>query len=69
MSTVGAWSRSFLYGLNKIETTGLDKFLQLLDERRAAEQRPRGLLTICNHVGVYGNPRSHRRQLPAYSNG
>ncbi|KAF4123297.1 monolysocardiolipin acyltransferase [Geosmithia morbida] len=56
MSTVGAASRGFLYGLNNIETTGLDKFLELLDQRKAVDIRPRGLLTVCNHVGVLDDP-------------
>jgi monolysocardiolipin acyltransferase len=53
MSTVGAASRAFLYGLNKVEVTGLDNLLGVLDRRKNG-QRERGLLTVCNHVSVYG---------------
>lgn len=40
----GAVSRAFLYGLNNVETTGLDNFLKLLDDR-VAGQHKQGLLT------------------------
>lgn len=53
MSSVGAASRAFLYGLNRVEVTGLDNLLGVLDRRKNG-QRDRGLLTVCNHVSVYG---------------
>lgn len=52
MGTVGMASRAFLYGLNKVEVTGLDNLLSTLD-RRKQQGRERGLLTVCNHVAVY----------------
>lgn len=53
MTTVGALSRGFLYGLNKVEITGLQNLLGVLDRRKEeGENRKRGLLTVCNHVGV-----------------
>lgn len=54
MSSVGAVSRSFLYGLNTVEVAGLSHLLGTLDRRKAPDGRQRGLLTVCNHVGVYG---------------
>lgn len=53
MGSVGAASRAFLYGLNRVEVTGLDNLLGVLDRRKNG-QRDRGLLTVCNHVSVYG---------------
>lgn len=41
----GMVSRVFLYGFNKVETTGLHRFLKILDEREDADKRERGLLT------------------------
>jgi hypothetical protein len=40
----GAVSRGFLYGLNNVETPGLDQFLNLLDERLSGHNKE-GLLT------------------------
>ncbi|KAK7966986.1 Bctaz1 [Apiospora aurea] len=37
--------RGFLYGLNTVETTGLDRFLELLDKRKDVDKRERGLIT------------------------
>lgn len=51
-SSVGALSRLFLYGLNTVEVNRLNVLLDTLDERKAPEGRQRGLLTVCNHVGV-----------------
>ena len=53
MSTVGAISRGFLYGLNTTEVHGLDRFLGLLDQRADVGARQRGLVTVSNHVSVY----------------
>lgn len=52
MSSVGALSRLFLYGFNNIEVSGLRNLLDALDERKGPGGRQRGLLTVCNHVGV-----------------
>lgn len=52
MTTVGAISRGFLYGLNRVETKGLENLLGALDRRKQPEGKQRGLLTVCNHVGV-----------------
>lgn len=52
MGTVGAASRGFLYGLNTVHVDGLDNLLNVLD-RRNAQGRDRGLLTVCNHIAVY----------------
>ncbi|KAF7532087.1 hypothetical protein G7054_g8279 [Neopestalotiopsis clavispora] len=52
----GMISRGFLYGFNKVETTGLQRFLQILDEREDVDKRERGLLTVCNHVSVIDDP-------------
>lgn len=37
--------RGFLYGLNTVETTGLDRFLEILDKRKDVDKRERGLIT------------------------
>ncbi|KAK8066078.1 hypothetical protein PG997_012825 [Apiospora hydei] len=37
--------RGFLYGLNTVETTGLDRFLEILDQRKDVDKRERGLIT------------------------
>lgn len=55
MGTVGALSRGFLCGLNRVQVTGLDHLLGTLDRRRTRGPE-RGLLTVCNHVGVYAPP-------------
>lgn len=51
MGAVGLVSRSFLFGFNKVEVTGLNNLLGVLDRRRT-QGRERGLLTVCNHVAV-----------------
>lgn len=38
-------SRGFLYGLNTVETKGLDRFLKILDKRKDVDKRERGLIT------------------------
>ena len=45
MGTVGLLCRSFLLGLSRLETHGLDNFLELLDERANVEGREKGLIT------------------------
>lgn len=47
---VGFLSRSFLLGLNRIETHGLDRFQDVLDSRRDEKDRTRGLITGGNCV-------------------
>lgn len=51
VGAVGALSRGFLLGLNRLEVTGLQNLLGTLD-RRKTQGRQRGLLTVCNHVAV-----------------
>jgi monolysocardiolipin acyltransferase len=55
MGTVATICRGFLYGLNRVEVTGLDNLLDTLDRRRI-HGRERGLLTVCNHVSVVDDP-------------
>ncbi|KAM4055385.1 acyltransferase domain-containing protein [Hirsutella rhossiliensis] len=55
MGTVGTLSRCFLYGFNHVEVTGLNHLLGALDRRRTWGPE-RGLLTVCNHVGVLDDP-------------
>jgi monolysocardiolipin acyltransferase len=38
-------SRGFLYGLNRMEVVGLDRFLEALDKREDVDGRERGLIT------------------------
>ena len=38
-------SRGFLYGLNRVEVVGLDRFLDTLDKREDIYGRERGLIT------------------------
>jgi hypothetical protein len=45
MGLTGALSKGFLHGLNEIETTGLDRFVRLLESRQDPFQRQRGLIT------------------------
>jgi len=45
MGAVGTVSRGFLYGLNYMEVTGLEKFMETLDKRKDVEGRERGLIT------------------------
>ncbi|KAJ4304178.1 Lyso-phosphatidylcholine acyltransferase [Collariella sp. IMI 366227] len=46
MGMTGVLSRVFLYGFNKVEVTGLDRFLAILDSRKDPANRKRGLLTV-----------------------
>lgn len=55
MGSVGVASRAFIYGFNDVEVRGLDRLLGVLD-RRKAQGRQRGLLTVCNHVAVLDDP-------------
>jgi len=45
MGLTGSLSRGFLYGLNRIEVFGLDRFLETLDRRKDIEGREKGLIT------------------------
>lgn len=45
MGVTAGICRSFLYGLNRTETLGLEKFLELLDSRKDIESREKGLIT------------------------
>ncbi|TGO16938.1 hypothetical protein BTUL_0022g00390 [Botrytis tulipae] len=80
MGVTGAISRFFYYGLNNVETIGLEGFKATLDRRKNPEERERGLITVSNHVSVlddpliwgvlplkYGfNPFNHRWSLGSY---
>ncbi|RCI14122.1 hypothetical protein L249_7916 [Ophiocordyceps polyrhachis-furcata BCC 54312] len=55
MCTVGLIARSFLYGLNRVQVTGLHHLLEALDRRKSKGPK-RGLLTVCNHVAVVDDP-------------
>lgn len=56
MGLTGSLSRVFLYSLNSVEVTGLQRFLDILDKREDADKRQRGLLTVCNHISVSDDP-------------
>ncbi|KAI0976422.1 acyltransferase [Xylaria arbuscula] len=56
MGLTASLSRVFLYGLNSVEVTGLQRFLDILDKRKDVNKRERGLLTVCNHVSVCDDP-------------
>lgn len=45
MGWTGSISRGFLYGLNSTEAIGLDRFLEILDNRKDFGERERGLIT------------------------
>jgi monolysocardiolipin acyltransferase len=45
MGATAAASRAFLYTLNSVEVTGLQRFLDILDKRKDTERRERGLIT------------------------
>ena len=45
MGVAGFLTRTFMYGLNNMETHGLDGFLNLVDERQDIDKRQRGLIT------------------------
>lgn len=50
MGVCGSLSRIFMFGANKTNVHGLDRFLELIDEREDPDRRQRGLIT--------GSPRS-----------
>ena len=45
MGVTGTLFRGLMYGANRPEVHGLDKFLQVLDQRKDVEKRKRGLIT------------------------
>lgn len=45
MAFIGSCARSFLYGLNNMEVTGLEGFLEALERRKDIDGRERGLIT------------------------
>jgi monolysocardiolipin acyltransferase len=45
MGMTGVISKCFLYAFNRVEVTGLARFLDILDIRRDPANRQRGLLT------------------------
>ena len=45
MGVAGFLTRTFMYGLNSMETHGLDGFLNLVNERQDIDRRQRGLIT------------------------
>ena len=53
---VAALTRGFLFGLNKTEVHGLDRFLNLLQSRADYKSRNKGLLTVSNHLSVIDDP-------------
>lgn len=56
MGLTGSISRGFLYGLNRIEVFGLDRFLETLDKREDVDGRERGLITGLSEIlggGIY----------------
>ncbi|KAI9799038.1 MAG: hypothetical protein M1833_004232 [Piccolia ochrophora] len=56
MGVSGAIARAFLFGANRTEVDGLDRFLEILDEREDVAGRERGLITVSNHVSVLDDP-------------
>ncbi|KAI0180837.1 acyltransferase [Hypoxylon sp. FL1284] len=56
MGLTAALCRGFLYGLNTVETVGLDRFLDILDKRENVDKRQRGLITVSNHISVMDDP-------------
>lgn len=49
-------SKAFLFGLNKTEVYGLQRFLDILDSRADPAKRQRGLITVSNHISVLDDP-------------
>ncbi|SMQ48890.1 unnamed protein product [Zymoseptoria tritici ST99CH_3D7] len=56
LGLVGFLSRTFLYAFNRTEVQGVEKFMELLDERRDERSRTRGLLTVSNHTSIVDDP-------------
>ncbi|KAH8837412.1 hypothetical protein MCOR27_008338 [Pyricularia oryzae] len=51
-----AVSKGFLYGLNKVETIGLERFVELIEQRRDVKKRTKGLITVSNHISIIDDP-------------
>jgi monolysocardiolipin acyltransferase len=45
MGLTASLSRVFLYGLNTVEVTGLQRFIEILDQRKDIVKRQKGLIT------------------------
>ncbi|MCJ1452854.1 hypothetical protein MMC28_003199 [Mycoblastus sanguinarius] len=56
MAFTGTVTRAFMHSANGQEANGLDKFLELLDERKDIDNRQRGLITVSNHICVLDDP-------------
>ncbi|KAF1808582.1 tafazzin, partial [Eremomyces bilateralis CBS 781.70] len=52
----GLVTRTFLHGMNRVETEGREGFLAVLDGRKDVGGRERGLLTVSNHISVIDDP-------------
>ncbi|KAB5569979.1 acyltransferase-like protein [Coniochaeta sp. 2T2.1] len=49
-------SKTFLFGLNKTEVYGLQRFLEMVDDREDPAKRTKGLITVSNHISVLDDP-------------
>ena len=58
MGATAAMSRAFLVAFNRVEVLGLPNFLAVLDARRSAQQRKRGLITGARSVKKKSTPDS-----------
>ncbi|KAH8668330.1 hypothetical protein BX600DRAFT_459726 [Xylariales sp. PMI_506] len=56
MGLTGMLSKGFLYGINTVEVTGLQRFVKILDERQDVGKRAKGLVTVCNHISALDDP-------------
>ncbi|KAH6664932.1 hypothetical protein B0J14DRAFT_606995 [Halenospora varia] len=56
MGLTGSLSKTFLFGLNRTEVIGLDRFVDVLEKRKDVNGRKRGLITVSNHVSVLDDP-------------
>jgi monolysocardiolipin acyltransferase len=56
MGLTAGVSRVFLFGLNTVEVTGLNRFLALLEQRKDVNKRQRGLITGKDVKDVTTNP-------------
>lgn len=58
MGLTGSLSRTFLFGLNRTEVIGLDRFVDVLEKRKDVNERERGLIT-----GTFPRKRSRCLEL------
>ncbi|KAI2638257.1 acyltransferase [Xylaria nigripes] len=56
MGLTASLSRVFIYSLNTVEVTGLQRFLDILDRREDINKRERGLITVSNHISILDDP-------------